>query len=261
MSKYPSLPFESMDLNSILRRKWQDEKRTGSPLAPWGPWDIRWFIYRLAFETEGGNFLQLSCGNCVYDRGFYKGLMNTMRREMPFHWNEGEESGMIYALKRWCFAERGAMNDELVKIRKGQRVGEYGKIPWIYPATHSISHSIATLAFVEEGWLIWHKQDVLKRIEERFHKYLDSFTKAYEYKSTTTGRRAFLRLLTQQPNKLLNELKVLSNDLSDLCTMIWTEIGLALKSEDSNIPRNIPNWKERNDEIYARFLLEYLEGH
>jgi len=153
------------------------------------------------------------------------------------------------------------MNDELVKIRKGQRVGEYGKIPWIYPATHSISHSIATLAFVEEGWLIWHKQDVLKRIEERFHKYLDSFTKAYEYKSTTTGRRAFLRLLTQQPNKLLNELKVLSNDLSDLCTMIWTEIGLALKSEDSNIPRNIPNWKERNDEIYARFLLEYLEGH
>jgi predicted nucleotidyltransferase len=106
MSRYPDLRFESTDLNSLLGKRWRDDKRVGSPLAPWGPWDIRWFAYRLAFETEGGNFLQLVCGQPLYDRGFYRGLIGVMRRDMPFHWNEGEESGIIDAFKRWCSAER-----------------------------------------------------------------------------------------------------------------------------------------------------------
>jgi hypothetical protein len=149
------------------------------------------------------------------------------------------------------------MLGELDKIGKGEMVGEYSKTPWIYPAIYSVSHSIAALAFVEEGWPVWRKQDALRRVGGRFPEYLDSFNKAYDYKSTTTGRRRFRELVMRQPIKLLDELRPLSDSLSDLFDMIWVEIMLALKS-DNSIPTNVLNWKERNDEIYAKFLREYL---
>jgi len=258
-SRYPALYAESTEPLAWLKALWQKQSRLAPSLMLWGPWDIRWVLYRLAFETEGGNFLQLACGRPVYDRGFHKSLVATMRDEMPFHWNRDEDSGMIHALRRWCQARKGEMIRDLsrIKTKGGAQSSEAGKLPWIYPAVYAISHSIATLRLVEDGWVVWRKKDVLSTVEDQFPQHFESAQEAYWYKLTDNGRREF-RMLLREPEEAAKTLENLTRETLKLFDEVWLRVDEILQSGRSAIRTNVADWKQRNDEIYSEFLSRYL---
>lgn len=258
LSRWKGFTIIGGDLRDQVNQKWS--RAHGGSKKIWISYplfDVRWLMQVLAMESDGFAFIYITPGFPLLDENsFHKDLIATMNREKPFHWSE--DSGIIHTLRGICGYNKHWLTEDLKRIRAGEKKGLEHEIPWIHPAVYTFRDSIALYIFAKTGFPEWTRTKILNTIKNDFPTYYELAQRVYDSKCTDDGRARFMNLLENDSPKLVKELEPLTDSLASFWDEIFKKIDVIKNSNATPIPSNIPEWKERNLNIYDGFLDRYL---
>ena len=257
LSDYESMEIVEVDTWGEIAQRVKPKRplEMSCPIA-----DTRWYLWQLARKADWQTFLYTVFARPLFDPNhFLRELKQFLWDNLPFHIHP--DHGIVFTLKRLCEAEKSSLMRELSLIERGRIERPKGCRPvWSRSAVECIRHSMVLLTLLREGQPVFTRQEVLKIIEVEFPEYLSSAQKAYWYKCTDEGRRAFIDLLEKPVLAELKSLKDLTREIIELWHQIMLRIDQVIVMGNAKLDFSDENWKDENTNLYNAFFSNYLMG-